>query len=191
MRRLNSQKGIALITTLMLLVLGFSLVATLLYFVTAETKVARLEQNYATALDAAKGGADMFIFMVQNSVSVPPVDNQGRSTGVASHNGQCLRIKKMSSTSAWVANADWAANACPALASATNPDPTVEPDATMTLGGFTVRMKVIDTYLTQPNASPPPCQNGCYWYTVNVRGTSPVGEHADISFVYRYDVAPP
>ena len=44
----------------MLLVLGFAVVVTLLKLVTSETKLSRLEQNYSTALDAAKGAADVF-----------------------------------------------------------------------------------------------------------------------------------
>ena len=60
---IQNQKGIALIATLMLLVLGFAVVAILFRLSTQETKLARLEQGYTTALDAAKAGADLFIYM--------------------------------------------------------------------------------------------------------------------------------
>ena len=63
---IQNQKGIALIATLMLLVLGFAVVAILFRLSTQETKLARLEQGYTTALDAAKGATDLFIFTVQN-----------------------------------------------------------------------------------------------------------------------------
>ena len=70
---IRNQKGIALVATLMLLVLGFAVVATLFRLSTQETKLARLEQGYTTALDAAKAGTDLFIYMVQNQVFIPPV----------------------------------------------------------------------------------------------------------------------
>ena len=66
---IRNQKGIALVVTLMLLVLGFAIVAILFRLATQETKLAGLEQGYTTALDAAKAGTDLFIDMIANWVT--------------------------------------------------------------------------------------------------------------------------
>ncbi len=187
---LNNEKGIALITTLMFLGLGFAVVAILLRLVTVETKMTRLEQSYSIALDAAKGGADEFMFMVQNGLDAPP---PGGSFGAAANSGWCLKVKKSHSTDTWITNADWTANGCTNnLALATDPNPTVQPDFTLSLSNYTVSVKVIDTILTSAPAAPTPgtacADNGCAYYTVNVRAVSPnSNEHADLSFVFRYD----
>jgi Tfp pilus assembly protein PilX len=183
---LNNEKGIALITTLMFLGLGFAVVAILLRLVTAETKMARLEQSYSVALDAAKGGADEFMFLIQNNQDRPP-----DGFGTAAHSGWCFKVKKSTASTNWLTNSDWTANSCTNdLARATSPDPTVEPDFTMALSNYTVYVKVIDTTLTEKaGAAGEACaDNGCAYYTVNVRAVSPnSNERAEVSFVFRYD----
>lgn len=182
---LKNEKGIALVTTLMLLVLGFALVAMLLRLVTAESKLSGLEQSYATALDAAKGGTDMFIFIRQNDLDRPP-----GGIGSSPYGGSCFGVKMNNKTSDWTSRPEWTAG-CPALtlAQATDPDPTSNPDATFTLSNYTVNVKVVDTIYTVNGGTPPP--PGYWYYTVNVRATAPnSGEHADISFIYRYDDGP-
>lgn len=184
---LKNEKGMALVTTLMLLVLGFAVVVTLLRLVTTETKLSRLEQSYATALDTAKGGADLYIFMVQNGIPSQPNPAFGTST----NSGHCLHVKMSYPAASWYSQTEWTGNGCPSLASgnATNPDPTVQPDINLTLSNYNVYVKVIDTWQTQANTTPPPCQNGCNYYTVNVRSQAPgSSEHADVTFVYRYDM---
>lgn len=187
---LRNEKGLALISTLMLLVLGFGVVAMLLRLVTAETKLARLEQSYTTALDTGKAGADMLIFMVQNGISSPP--NPGIGTGTSPLGGQCLNIKMTNATSGWY-TAAWTAAGCPTLASgqATSADPAIAPDVTMTLAAYTVSIKIVDTsvrtgtFLDDGST----CDYGCYYYTVNVRSVAPsTNERADITFVYRFDM---
>ncbi|MFZ2446754.1 MAG: pilus assembly PilX N-terminal domain-containing protein [Syntrophobacteraceae bacterium] len=192
MRALNNEKGLALISTLMLVVLGLGVVATLLRLVTMETKLARLEQNYSTALDSAKGGADTFIFLIQNGIALPPNPGIGTGNETPHHSGHCLKVKMNNPTSSWYAAAEWTANGCPTLDSgaATNPNPTVEPDVTLWLSGYKVDFKVVDTSETVGHIPPlpPPCQDGCYYYTVNIRSQAPgTNERADITFVYRYD----
>ncbi|MCE5333988.1 MAG: hypothetical protein LLG06_05310 [Desulfobacteraceae bacterium] len=183
---LNNEKGIALITTLMFVALGFSIIAILLRMVTVETKMARLEQSYSIALDGAKGGADMFIFLVQNGLTAPP--SPGIGTGTAVNSGHCFHVKLNYPTASWVSQSEWTTYACPTQAVATDPDPTAQPDFTMTLSNHTVSVKIIDTIQTQPAAAAP-CLNGCSYYTVNVRSQATgTGEHADITFVYRYDM---
>ncbi len=189
---IKNQKGITLIATLMILVLGFAVVAIMFRLSTRETKLAGLEQGYTTALDAAKAGTDLFVYMIENQVHNPPA-GAGATTpfGTSTSAGRCLQIKMANSTSSWYTTAGWnTAPACPSQASglATSPDPTVGTDITLTLSNYTVYLKVIDNYASGLAASPPPCATGCFYYTVLARAQAPgSSEHADIQFVYRFD----
>jgi hypothetical protein len=193
----RNQKGIALVVTLMLLVLGFAVVAALFRLSTQETKLARLEQGYTTELDAAKAGTDLFIQMVEFSQGgSSPVGNP--PLGTNSLNGACLTFKMSNPTSLWTAPPA----GCPTQAQATSPFPTDSTntanyysDTTLPLGNYTVYAKLIDTFQTTQTGTPCtppnycPCTKGCYYYTVLTRAqTLGSNEHADIQFMYRYDV---
>ena len=185
---IKNQKGMALIATLMLTVLGFVVVAILLRLSTQQTKLARLEQGYTAALDAAKGATDLFIFMVQNGSALgsPPTPPFGATINQVN----CLKVKMSTATSGWT-GAAWAG--CPQANTTTAPsaissNPTDTPDITIPFSNYTVNVKVIDNTMTgAANPQAQPCLNGCYYYTVVARATSlDLSEHADISFVYRY-----
>lgn len=192
----RNQKGIALVVTLMLLVLAFAVVAILFRLATRETKLGGLEQGYAAALDAAKSGADLFIYMVQNATPNPPVPQGAGATkpfGTSYLNGQCLNVKMFNSTSTWSTNQAW--TGCPSATSTAAPsaistNPADSPDITLTLTNgvtpYTVYVKLLDNYLSSSTGSAP-CQNGCYYYTVISRA-QPQGsnEYAEVFFVYRY-----
>ncbi|MGO9021317.1 MAG: hypothetical protein ACLQVJ_23510 [Syntrophobacteraceae bacterium] len=183
----QNQKGIALIATLMLMVLGFAIVAILFGLSTQETKLTRLEQGYTTALNAATAGTDLFLYMRQNSAYTPP----SAPFGTSPNNGNCLNVKMNNITSAW-SGAQW--SGCPQASTTTAPsaissNPTDSPDITLTLSNYTVYIKVIDNWITQPtkpNAGP--CEfNGCNYYTVISQAVSPdLSEHAEVFFVYRW-----
>src|SRR5208282_1502297 len=104
-KTIQNQKGIALVATLMMLVLGFAVVAILLRLSAQETKLARLEQGYTTALDAAKAGTDVFIEMVESSGAatspLPATPLINPPFGTNSLNGACLSIKMSQPTSSW------------------------------------------------------------------------------------------
>lgn len=187
----GSEKGIALVTTLMFMVLGFALVATLLLLVTNATKLAGIEQNYATALDAAKGGADMVVCMIQNNIAAPPAVANLTTQSPAS---QCTSVKLNNSTAAWYGNGVWTtANGCPTQVSggATSTDPTVNPDLTFSLSGYLVSAKIIDTNRTASTTdTTSPCYpDGCSYFSVVVRAQATNGgENANITFLYRYPI---
>jgi Tfp pilus assembly protein PilX len=192
---IRNQKGIALVVTLMLLVLGFAVVATLLRLATQETKLSGLEQGYTTALDAAKAGTDLFIEQVEISQGgLTNVPNPPAGFGTNYLNGTCLTIKMAQPTSSWTGTSGWGGG-CPNLAQATSPFPTDSTntagyyyDTTLPLGSYTVYVKVIDNYPSAANGiSNSPCQYGCNYYTVVTRAQAQgSNEHADIQFVYRF-----
>lgn len=187
MRRIfRNEKGIALLTTLMLMVLGFAVVVTLLQLVTASSKLSRLEQRYATALDASKGGSDLMICMIQNALNAPPsglnaAENAGDTSAEKTRKSNCMKEKLNNPTASWAITG----TTCVSLANATDPNPKVQPDLTLTLGDFKVYAKIIDTVQIAPGS--PPCNfGGCLYHTINVRSEMPnSNERADITFLYR------
>lgn len=201
---IGNQKGLALITTMVLLVLGFAVVAILLRLTTRQTQMAGLEQGYTSALDAAKAGTDMFITYAQNCVTNN--HNTGNSCGglpaafgTSSVKDKCLTIKLNNPTFDssgqgfnWTtlnANA-WATAGCTAtLQQATDNNPTDNPDITLNWEHYTISVKIIDTYQLGHTASGTPCSNGCFYYTAVARAqadNSP--EHVDVQFIYRYPI---
>ncbi|NLJ29501.1 MAG: hypothetical protein GX433_16040 [Deltaproteobacteria bacterium] len=162
----KNERGIALITTLLLMVLGFTVVVTLIVMVTQGTQITGIEQRYTTALDASKGGADFIINMIRNDLTLPPViANAAGPSGSA-----CLRQKLTSTTSA----ANWSSCA----ANASTADPTDEPDITFILNNYLVSVKIIDTKESSTD----------YYYTIGIRSQVPNStEHAEISILYRQE----
>jgi len=186
---IRNEKGIALVSTLLLLVLGLGIVAIMFRLSTQSSKLAGLEQGYTASLDAAKSGADLFIYLVQNGNANPPSSGAPSPPfGTSYQNGKCLNVKMYNSTSTWSSNANW--TGCPSATDATSTSPAVGPDVTLSLANgpipYTVNVKLIDTYMSAGTLSQP-CYNGCYYYTVisqaQAQGSN---EYAEVFFVYRY-----
>jgi len=66
MKKQNNEKGLALLTTLILGFIALGFIAALLYMLTSETRTSGTTARYTTALEAAKGGADMIIIKILN-----------------------------------------------------------------------------------------------------------------------------
>ncbi len=196
---LANQRGLALITTIMLLVLAFAVVAILLRLTTRQTQMAGLEQGYTTALDAAKAGTDMFITYAQNCATTY-ASNRHACGGLPAAFGDgnsfvsnCLTYKLNYPTLTSAAN--WISDGCSGtLQERTDTNPVDHPDMTLTLKnsttGYTINVKVIDTYIV--GNTNPACPNGCYYYTAVARSQingSP--EHVDVQFIYRLPVPGP
>lgn len=166
--RRHKEEGFALLTTLMLMVLGFGIVSTLLYMITQSTKTTRLGQAYTTALDAAKGGADLIINMMENELFTPP-SFAGAKLEVSP---DCLEEKLTQATLGDNGTANW--RSC--SDNSTNWDPVTHPDLTVTLANHQVFVKIIHTTKTNTN----------FFYLVNVRAQLPDRpEHVEISFLYQ------
>jgi hypothetical protein len=55
----NNEKGIALVTALLLTLIGLAIILAAIYFVTQGTKMSGLQKRYATALEASHGGLEI------------------------------------------------------------------------------------------------------------------------------------
>ena len=169
-RIVHNEKGVALLTTLMLMVLGFGVVTTLLYLVTQGTRTTRLEQGYATALDAAKGGADIIINMMENELFSAPA-----LASTVSSNASCLEEKLTNPTSDDNSSANWPS----CTGQPTSSDPQTDPDLTLTLANRQVFVKIIHTTKTNIN----------FLYLINVRAQIPGSqEHVEISFLFQLTI---
>ena len=72
----NNEKGIALVVTLILGVIALAFIGALLYFLTSGTKISGTEKRYYTALEAAKGGADLIIADILEDGDITCNNNQ-------------------------------------------------------------------------------------------------------------------
>lgn len=173
---LRNEKGIALITALLMMVLGFAVVVTLLLLVTQGTKISGIEQRYAVALDATKGGGDLIIYMIRNGLTSPPslANAAGPSTS------SCLNQKLSKPTSAanWAACSWSTSTSNPALKEAISEDPSEAPDLTLSMNGYQVFVKITDTKETSTDLL----------YTINIRSQLPNSpEHSEISLLYQQE----
>jgi len=62
--RVSCQKGIALITVLILTMISLSIVASLVYLVTQGTRFSGFQKRYATAHEAGTGGAEIIMMLI-------------------------------------------------------------------------------------------------------------------------------
>lgn len=203
MKLLRNEKGIALITSLMLTLLSMTVVMALLYMLTMDISQTGMRKRYKTALEASTGGAQMMLREI-----LPQILQNYDSTTLASDlertfsdfsltvtSATCLRQKFTNSTANW-------GSAC---SQTLNPGDT--PDMSMTLQAtngtpYTVYTKVIDTIkgntdlsglqldgdgVTSSQSTITP-QSIPYIYRLEVRGqrsTNPT-EQARISVLYSY-----
>ncbi|MDQ7038294.1 MAG: hypothetical protein Q9N26_03725 [Aquificota bacterium] len=61
---MKGERGIALITTLLLGLIAVSLIGVLLYILTAGTRISGVEKRYSIALEAAKGASEYVIQLI-------------------------------------------------------------------------------------------------------------------------------
>ncbi|GKT08983.1 hypothetical protein [Desulforhabdus sp. TSK] len=174
---LNDERGIALITTLLMVVIGFAVVVILLLLVTQGVKVTGIEQRYAGSLEAAKGGTDLIINTIKNAALSDPTDPLVLPTFVENLNLEsgepCIKEKLAKATSAspkvnWPHCSDYAATS----------DPTQNPDLIFDLSSHHLHIKIIDTRDT----------TSAYIYTIKIRAEeADAMGHAEISVLYQQE----
>jgi hypothetical protein len=154
MNIINNEKGIALVTALMLTLISLAVVTTLMYFVTAGIKVSAANKRYKNVVESAYGGVSLAvnefipslnnaIFGEYNTDVATLLAKYGTgSIDLALPSGACLRQKLDN------ASADW--GTC-----SKSLDPKDNPDMTFVLksnltghtsdAGFRVYTKIVDT----------------------------------------------
>lgn len=207
MKPVQNEKGIVLVTSLMLTLITLVVVTGLLYMITAGTTASGKLTQYQTALDASYGGAeivtkDVIPFVLSNYSSATLVNTLTGSTGFQNVNLKvlttqaCLQAKLKKGTASWPAGCDSVAA------------PSKLPDLTMQLpsaGGtpFIVYSKIVSTKVgnsdmgglnligggvADPGSNVIYPQSQPYLYTIAIQGQkqSDTKVSADLEVLYAY-----
>lgn len=199
MKILRNERGIALVTALMLTLVSLTIVMGLLYLITRGTQLSGAQKRYRTALEASYGGAELVTkevipLVFQNFSSNLKTQVAGLTT-LQTGPIDCLRAKLRQPTALWP-------NAC----SQTH-NPKATPDVSFELKGtgnqpFKVYAKIVDTIVgnsdigglqlegagvAEGNVLISP-QHFPYVYRMEVQGerTSAATEQANLSVLYAY-----
>jgi hypothetical protein len=148
MRILSGEAGAALVTALMLTMLSLIVALTLLYTVTAGTRISASQKRYRSALSAAHGGVQLVTqeiiprLLQVNAPTQTRLQDDFSLIGLRLSGYGCLQQKLSSPTGSW--------GGCSAAQA--NADPSDAPDLTFTLGsslssdpGYQVAVKIVDT----------------------------------------------
>lgn len=159
MKLLCNQKGIALVTSLMLTLISLTIVMFLMYMITSSVKLSGANKRYKTSLEASYGGVDI----IAKEVMPQLFTNMSAPTSAISAGGfssaftfpastdttaaACLKMKLKSASSAWGA-------AC-----SSSSDPKIAPDMKLTLNAtssdpFSIYTKIVDTVCSDKRPYP-------------------------------------
>jgi Flp pilus assembly pilin Flp len=144
MNYLKNERGIALVTSLLLTLIALAMIMTVLYMITWQTKLSGANKRYKSALEASQGGAEIFAKQV-----IPYVFANSTTSGLAfsgitvtAGSSPCFNFKLNNPTATW-------GTKCSPDASPF--DPTTKADITLTLQGsqsnqdYKVYSKIVDT----------------------------------------------
>lgn len=211
MKFLNNEKGIALVTSLMLTLLTLTISMVMLYMVVQNTRLSGAQKRYKNSLDAAVGGADILtkdalpylLGFAVDPTGTTLINRLNASMNLAAAMGPgitdaCLQEKLTSKV--------WPSCAV----SSSSIDPKTSPDITFTLqsqvpgfvapSGFKVYTKIVSTTPGstdmsgrnldgQATTGSPPADVGApYLYRIEVSSekvTNP-SERANLSILYAY-----
>ena len=154
-KHLLDNKGVALVTSLMLTLITLTIIVALLYMVTQSTKVSGASKRYKTALEASYGGTELFTkdvlpYLLQN------INSSTLATIVATTYGNvglqlvasptCMQSKLILPTGQWPAGCS------------NSIYPKQSPDITFNLlsgttSQYTIYSKIVETVLGNTDAS--------------------------------------
>jgi len=197
----KNEKGIALVTALLLTLIGLAIILAAVYFVIQGTKMSGFQKKYATALEASHGGVEIvtneIIPKTIGGTALSSLGNYSNMLYANPANDSCFTAKLTTATNLWNPSCSSTLNAYP------------NPDITLTLNGvppqpnLTVYVKIVDTVPGNTDTSGisllgggvVDAQSGIitpqhfpYMYRVEVQGqrqTNP-DEKANLSVVYAY-----
>jgi hypothetical protein len=153
MKYLRNEKGIALITSLLLTLISLAIIMAVMYFITQGIQVSASHKRYRSYLEASYGGVETMTKIVIPAAfqdTANPPANLLLGSAFSSYGG-CFQTKLNNPRSSW------AGMGCGA--SALTLDPSSTPDVTFTLQGpplqpnFTVFAKIVDTTIGNSDTS--------------------------------------
>ncbi len=161
--KLFEQAGVALVTTLMMMVLVTGVLAVLVFAAITGTKVSRMEGAYTNCLEAAKGGGEVIISMLLHDLQSPD-----GILNASVDNSTCFKQKMELETAKWLN--------CSSEAKSSNP--YQKPDVVFDLGNIRIRGKIIDTRQT----------NDYFYYNITIAADDvKTKEKAQIFFLYELE----
>jgi len=180
-KKLHNNKGIALVTSLMLTLLSLTIILALLHMMGQGANISGASKRYKTSLEAAYGGneiivKDVFPMIMQN---MSTLTFTGQFTGINMLNpsgNACLKAKLTLPTSGWPSGCSGTANI------KQSPDLSFNLLGSSGSSSFTVYSKIIDTVKGNSDTS------GLELDTHSVAETTPYLTPQHLPFVYRVDV---
>ena len=159
MKFVRNEKGIALVSVLILSLIALSIIATLIYLVIQGTRFSGFFKRYETAREAGTGGAEITVDLINNQGMLPDLlsvfpkkcdcglDDTPADNSVINDDGSlstptgayiCLCAKICDATADWPAGCD------------SSLDATTNPDLSLSLAGiggdsYSVNTKIVDT----------------------------------------------
>lgn len=145
MKNLDNDRGIALVTALLLTVLALSIIMAVLYLITQGIQVSAAHKRYKTVLESSYGGVEVFTKdLLGKAIISPTVEptNPLLPVSFARYTG-CFQKKLNNPTAAW--------ESLGCSATSKSVDAKTAPDARFTLQGaafqpnFNIYTKIVDT----------------------------------------------
>lgn len=148
MVRLNN-RGIALVTVLVLSAIALIMMTGLIYIVTVGTQVSGIEKRYKTALEAAVGGADVALKVIAARGNNPFDTSVTTLLNFNRYNVDCL-LDKMRNATYKGSTFNWPnCSSFQSQATSYSIDPSENPvrsyDLSFDLGSYRVYAKIVDT----------------------------------------------
>lgn len=141
MGHIDNERGVALVTALMLTLISLAIAMSLLYMVLSGTRMSAAQKRYKSSLDASHGAAELFTKQVIERAfqgySSAAIEAQFSAVGLELSDTACFQDKIGKPTALW-------GSGCSSTV-----DPAVAPDMTAKLSGqgtdFNVFGKIVDT----------------------------------------------
>ncbi|GLI37063.1 pilus assembly protein PilX [Geobacter hydrogenophilus] len=141
MGHINNERGVALVTALMLTLISLAIAMSLLYMVLSGTKMSAAQKRYKSSLEASHGAVELFTRQVIDRAfqgySSAAIENDFAAVDLKMVNSACFQDKIGKPTSQW-------SSGCSSTV-----EPADAPDMTAKLSGtdtnFTVYGKIVDT----------------------------------------------
>lgn len=188
MRTIQNDRGIALVTALLITLMALAIIFGLLYAIMQGTKTQASQKTYRSSVEATYAGSEVMLNEILPRIfnsETPAAIKSSLSTIALEYtskaDGTCLKDKLFKGPS------DWGTN-CSA-STATNVNPRVAPDVKFELQGqggnnFVVYSKIVDTIPGTPYLPSGPQLEGQGVLSSAGTGTSS-GQH----YVYRMEIA--